>query len=394
MSNIKKKANYHHFICHLRTLTPIHIGSGVEFSPLDYFYEKEKNRICLIDQSKLMVAIQNHSKDSKHFKAIIDDLTREVLDSVDNKRLNYSLDQFAKEELNIDPQEIVGDYISCRSLGQHKVNIGEFIHTAGRRYIPGSSIKGAMKTAFMYTQIKTSNKLFDELIKTINKIKGKKTADDSLYEKVFGRDPYHDLFRAIHVSDTEEIEERSVRKIASFDYATGPVLSTIFLETVYSSSPIEFTLKVNDKLASSVVLKKDKDLFMELRQACNEYAIDKLEFHIEQIEEQEIRTSVDLTKIKTFYKKLLKITQNAMDENKFLLQIGRGSGFFGTTVTLLLHNNSPTTLMTLRTRVGIGRRKKSWSYDERFPKTSIIELSRDNRPNNPLGWVMISYEER
>ncbi|MHA1743060.1 MAG: hypothetical protein ACTSV6_02265, partial [Candidatus Heimdallarchaeota archaeon] len=88
MSNIKKKANYHHFICHLRTLTPIHIGSGVEFSPLDYFYEKEKNRICLIDQSKLMVAIQNHSKDSKHFKAIIDDLTREVLDSVDNKRLN------------------------------------------------------------------------------------------------------------------------------------------------------------------------------------------------------------------------------------------------------------------------------------------------------------------
>jgi len=395
MTERNKNTNYRFYNCELTTLSPVHIGSGDSFSTLEYFFDESTNRICFVDQKKLMYAIKNYAKDSKHFNMIITSLVKDVETNIDNKRLNYGMNQFISEQLNINPEEVVGDSIPCSSLGKHKVNIEEFINYGGKRYIPGSSIKGSITTAFMYKRINDNERLIDNLIEHIHNVHWKeRRPDEKIYKSVFGRDPKYNIFRAIQISDTESIGDREVRKIASFNYQFGPVLSTIFLETVYNAKKvIPFTMKIDDKLVYSKTLNLNEDLMRLIIESCNEHTIAKINFNINQINMIEDRTSISLSKIKKFYTGVLKITESLQDQNRIITQIGQGSGFYGTTINLILLEKAPEALMELRRKFRIGKSKKEDIYDQRFPKTNLIELSKDNQANNPLGWVMISFNE-
>jgi len=394
MNTVKIEKQYHYFNCKLTTLSPIHIGSGEAFSPIDYYYDKKNELVNFVDQGKLMLALKEYAKDTKHFNALMSDLTREIESNLDNKRLNYGIIEFLNE-LEINPEEVIGDSIPCRTLGTHKVDIQEFINSAGRRFIPGSSIKGAIKTAFMYKQINNNNQLLNMLTKHINEMHWKERRPDHvIYSKIFGKNPSLDFFKAVTISDTEEVSNREIRKIAVFDNVYGPVLSTVFLETIYDSQEkIPFSLKIDDKLAKSEILNVKYDLIQSIKEACNDHTIARIKFQIEQIEKVEERTKCDLSKIEKFYNGLLSITESITNENRIITQIGHGSGFFGTTINLVLHEKAPEALMELRRKFRIGKNKKTGSFDKRFPKTNLLELSTGNIANNSLGWTMLTFEE-
>ena len=66
-----------------------------------------------------------------------------------------------------------------------------------RPYIPGSSLKGALRTALAWTGWKEINPVLDR--SAIGR--SKSWAAQPLEKKLFGPNPNHDLLRALHVSD-------------------------------------------------------------------------------------------------------------------------------------------------------------------------------------------------
>ena len=59
--------DYNKYKVNIRTLTPVHIGSGEKYSQLDYVFDKNKKKVFIIDFNKI---IANSGQE------IIDNLTR------------------------------------------------------------------------------------------------------------------------------------------------------------------------------------------------------------------------------------------------------------------------------------------------------------------------------
>ena len=96
-------------------------------------------------------------------------------------------------------------------------DIREAIKSVGNRpYIPGSSIKGAIRTALLSDLINNAEneKLYNDSSQHLNREidKGapsrRRTENPArkIEELAFGKDPNHDLLRTLQVSDTEPLE--------------------------------------------------------------------------------------------------------------------------------------------------------------------------------------------
>lgn len=190
MSNIK-----------IETLLPVHIGSGELLqNNTDFVVETNGEESCIhiVDAEKIfqLIGEQNIGK---------------WLASIEKKESTADLVK------RLSPKSTYKDY-SKRSMDCFAKNVWpdttlkEVIHNGmGLPYIPGSSIKGAIRTAVLSSLAsgipvnelqeaielkdkKTSNAKFD-------KFGNKMLSARALEETLFGKDPNHDLFRFIRVGD-------------------------------------------------------------------------------------------------------------------------------------------------------------------------------------------------
>ena len=173
----------------IQTLTPIHIGSG-EFlrNNVDFveYQEGNKSYIGIIDPKKILELIG-----VEHIDAWMTAI---------EKRENIQ-DFVSRKNEHARPL----DYIS-RKLENKVVSIKEgdtlkiCIHDGlGKPYIPGSSIKGAIRTAVLATLPKTTTAL-NNIVKM--KYNGKKDVSaKSVETELFGCDPTSDIFRFIKIGD-------------------------------------------------------------------------------------------------------------------------------------------------------------------------------------------------
>lgn len=123
----------------IETISPVAIGDGQTISPLaDYI--PDGNKILILNQEKFTEALFNNKKI---------DAYRDGVFNVSIKNKTYFLKDFISKELNVR----FGDLIE-KEIPSHYVNapveIKTVIKNADDPYIPGSSIKGAIKTAILY----------------------------------------------------------------------------------------------------------------------------------------------------------------------------------------------------------------------------------------------------
>ncbi len=140
------------FQLQLETLTPVAIRSGEVLSPLTD-YHIEGNKLYLLDTDKLMNDIAQ--------KNWLDDFEQKVQDYCGNhsggtetnaKKKNHFIADFLKEKgASIKPylQEDKSRTSQLKTEDEW-VQLHSTIKTANQAYIPGSSIKGAIRTAIMY----------------------------------------------------------------------------------------------------------------------------------------------------------------------------------------------------------------------------------------------------
>lgn len=170
----------------LTPLTPLRIAAGDTIEPFEYvIYE---GRLYKFDPEAFILALAPTEQDefvelagknllqARKFLSERGDLVKQIAD------YNVLVDQRAEK-----------DYQGRLSNPQSDLSIGVFIRTNRRAYIPGSSLKGALRTALVYVRMK------------------KPTSDWNakyLEENTFGyRTPGDDPFKYFKISDSDAREE-------------------------------------------------------------------------------------------------------------------------------------------------------------------------------------------
>ncbi len=171
----------------LETLTPVHIGSGA-FLQNNVEFVEDKNEdgdsdIYIIDPVKVVDIIGVHNIDTwvtaiekeESIKGLISRLGKRATPESYSKRV---LTNFAK----LSP----------------KTTLKECMHDGrGIAYIPGSSIKGAIRTAVLASLAMDKN---NELSNKIN-LNNKQFACSNVESELFGKTPFENIFRFLQVGD-------------------------------------------------------------------------------------------------------------------------------------------------------------------------------------------------
>ena len=127
------------FDCKLKIISPIHIGSGNEYNNSEFIHAPAKNKkgekFTLIKRINLQ----------EYYKDLPNDKKDKFLVNLTN---NISLKEF--------DNKISNKYLRYKTLDKTKntpTTIKETIKTLDEAYIPGSSIKGSIKTALLYNEL-------------------------------------------------------------------------------------------------------------------------------------------------------------------------------------------------------------------------------------------------
>jgi len=363
----------------LTALTPLHVGDGLKLTGLDMV--AAKGRIWRVDMDRLL---SEKEVDAEELADLMETASR------------FKMNEYLQQK-GISPESV-----TCYSLGSpFKPGelpgelIAQLKDSFYRAYIPGSSIKGAMRTAILWWRLKKDPVLLDRAARILEDSLrqeriSKKWFASGLEKAVFGPDPNHDLMRAVRISDSTPIplESLAVQEVGVMnlvrDFGEGssrPIASKfawkmkLFVEAITESTSVNFDLNLDDFLLKRDVAGalgfRDADLVSDIPKICRAYAKDFIE------QEINFAGKYGLGELEASYRELLK---EAGRKDIFLLHLGWGSGWHGTTVGRMF----PDIIKELRRRnLGLGHKGV-----EEFPKTRKIAISGTKQ--YPLGWASIT----
>ena len=374
----------------LQTLTPVHVGSGETLQHIDGCYANKKWHRINLD------------------KVLADPGTP----------LNVLTSEMGKQGFrwtdHLQNPEAFATYSLPCSHSPEEVEIREAIkHIDYRPFIPGSTLKGAIRTALLWDIVNGSDENYEETLSKLEKLVNPKSntskarAARQIEQDILGRDPNRDLLRALQISDTAPIERSGLEIGTAWTVTLNPDDKLVqkiegnreyktFVEQIRTQQSLTFSLKIDEwllkKPASSQLRfgTSQADAIRNIASVCHWVTGDLIR------REQKFFNDYNFPEIANFYDKLLRLNEKLTPES-FLLQIGWGTGYDSKTIAPLFTygKNDPKAakklLMALRKRFRLGEsRSKPKTYDERaFPKTRRI-FYRGQNPLSPFGWVKIS----
>lgn len=234
--------NYKVYRMSLTTLSPIFIGSGEELNKSMYVYNNRE--IMIIDERKLI-------KELLLRKGLYEGFLNECYSG------NLNLTNFLEKHLNGYKDMDIYKY-KIMSYSDVKTNskfnnINTFIKSSnGKPYIPGSSIKGAIRTAIIYGEIMNNKNKYNNIFKDIVNYRNKYN-EGYIVDNISNHFNIKNIFKNIAVSDTNDINIDNLCICKRYDISNHievghelpiymellkPCLKFNFLLTLYSSFSI------------------------------------------------------------------------------------------------------------------------------------------------------------
>ncbi|MGB3509046.1 MAG: type III-A CRISPR-associated RAMP protein Csm5 [Microcoleaceae cyanobacterium] len=356
----------------------LHIGSAVsQLSPFEYV--ATGSRVYLPNSDLLAQGLYHRGKLQEYIRRIEnrEEITPLLKETFGN---NWQTQKFNNESL----------FPATKTLrkwtDQKITDLRPMIRNGfGQLYIPGSSIKGAIRTAIAYHLLKYSDKYhvpqpqkISEVEKTLRyrldkgnlkSAKNQKKADDKLFMESLFSDfslnyqgkpargktslPNTDFMRAVRVTDSEPLlESQAKNKQGKPIYRNLPVVTevivssrfldrkakykcSLYVEMVWQVKT-EFTITINPEMLSWFRHNQGMEIPFEniddILNICQEFAQDQWEaeaFYWEGIKNNPNGQgkTLDFSNIRSLY---------SSENCPFNLRIGWGSGMLGTTIDLLL----------------------------------------------------------
>lgn len=400
----------------------LHIGSAVSrLNPFEFV--QTANKVYLPNQELLSKAIYQQKGGS-----FFNDYITAIEEREDISKLLENA--FGKQWWNTkapNGEKIFPDIFISRKWTEDKITeLRPMIRNGiGELFIPGSSIKGAIRTAIAYYLLKHAERykipqeqrvseIEKKLKANIGELKRKqKFADDKLFMDTFfsdytltyqdrkfsGTNQNTDILRALHVTDSQPLLERSVplksgkKKPLNLPVVPEVIVSSkfpddrakyrasIYAEMVFNVDT-EFTLSLDTEMLSwfkhNQGMKLPFNNLDELLQICQEFAQEQWDYEHDYWNNIENNPraagrNLNFSYIRDVYEP---------EKCPFTLRLGWGSGMTGTTVGLCFHDE-------LRQQIRDTCGLKAPGFEAPKSRRSVKALSGDIK--FVPGWVKFKY---
>jgi len=267
-----------------------------------------------------------------------------------------------------------------------------------RPYLPGSSIKGALRTALAWTGWEEVKPRLDS--SKLNR--SRSWAGQRLERELFGENPNKDLLRALQVGDcfgpNKADDSLIIANAQVLTQSKGASGAPIELEAIRPNLAFEGSLRVDESLftpqADRVLRFNDRKHWLdELIPRVRQHSLARIEKHQEWFAEVEGADG-----IANFYHQM---SRAALGPNQALLQLGWGTGWDGKTFwTHLTADEHLFERIVSTYRLDKAGRQSRRQPGDPFPKSrrSVMALKKDpsgraiDRPAAPFGWVLIEIK--
>ncbi len=263
----------------------------------------------------------------------------------------------------------------------------------GQCYLPGSSLKGALRTVLMSHAIRSGR--FQPDLSALGE--RREWAGQPWERAIFGPNPNQDLLRALIVADSEPLP-RSPSPLmllnAQVFTRDGRPGSPIVVEALKPDTVFQTTLRIDDYLLSEAAralrFGDRREWLMNLAQIANEISRARIEGEMRWYE-----GNPAFQNVLSLYRQLAQFRTRG---NAFILQIGWGAGWTAKSVGFWLPKAAQD---TLRRRYRLGRPPRAgrdWQPNlaQPFPRSRRLRARRTQTqvvPDWPLGWVLVEMEE-
>ncbi len=355
-------------------ISPVFIGSGDFYSQLDYIVEDQK--VHLLNFNSLLGAIPLN---------LIDDLTKNILDNFRNNRWEGDVKSFL-EEYDLDwKKHVKQTHDLIGEIGKNELH--QFIKTSDRLYIPGSSVKGAIRTGVLFSLLKNNPTIRDRKESNVLRY-----FNDRNIQELIRTSAKDDLLRALIVSDLHlsdpknntQIVESSVYHLENKEF-TIPIFYEVLDKGFHGSGSI----KIDKNLIESDFLKAQYfDLnASSLVEAVNDFSQRIITHELKTLQSQK---DDNLSQIVSFYSSLDHQLKN-LGKNECVLRLGQGSSVLAVTLFLNFQDNKRIVqkyrnLETIRFNTP-DRRNRGFAIATKGGKTYLIDRNPRYRPRLNETWL-------
>jgi CRISPR-associated protein Csm5 len=358
----------------LQTLSPVHIGDGNELRQ-GFDFMVRGNATYRLNEDAILQAKESQVQPDRsgHYPTPGALLTE----------TDYDRDEYFRYTLR-----------GAARSGKADARVKSFIKDVyDRPYIPGSSLKGALRTALAWTGWSEVNlKLERGMIGT-----SRSWAGQRLERKIFGPDPNHDLLRALHVSDLFGPQQAGggLMVVNAQVLTKRAAQSPIELETLPGEVSFTGSITVDDALFAPFA---ERELgFGNRRHWLDELTLRAQKHsHARAVELAEWFGNADpsYAPLANFYNQLV---QAQLAPHQALVQLGWGAGWDGKTFwTHLQKDEFLFEQLVTDFRMNKAGRNSHREPGDAFPRSKRAAMSVKQgvaRPVAPFGWVLLEMEK-
>lgn len=369
----------------LTTLTPVHVGSGQTLNR-NIDFGQEGDRIGFFDLDKIVRMI---GPEQINQLTNIIERGEPMLDFLRSGRhLNNHLEEFCKRLSKVN------------NISATTSQLKEHYRTSLKGVcIPGSSLKGALKTAIW------DKALTDEVLQNINtsdlKTRYGKWSDKQLDTKLFGKMETEKTTRFIKVTDIQfpetetEVFETIIlnQKFQNWEIKRG---NRFLLECIPANSKASFDIALNENLLkenkkrypatfSKVNTEFITNDFIHLMKTINEFTKSILDWDIKELEEASFDYLIEGNNMLDIYDNIFKQI-DSLSKNEFIIRLGGSSGWKFTTggwITKEALNISESDFDAIRKEI----QRRFYPEAVLLPKTRKVTSK-----GTPFGFVKIALE--
>lgn len=435
----------------LAAVTPLHIGSGRALEPFEYVVHN--SQFIRLDQNKAFtLALENHQDFPDKYSEWLQ-TTSQLIDATrDNQqqarlRNNFNFMYFCNTMLkdtalaNRLPVECA-KYTLPMPFGRgDKKQVDELLRSANNEiYIPGSSLKGSIRTALVAKVVssysaqekgkliaqvskllsdqRVSGRQMAEMMETTILVAGysRSTTDTPLFDDI-----KFDIMKFLRISDARPINVNAAMvPVNMYLFGKPPQGQTNAHEVIMPGSEFLFDMSFDILRFRHIVKESEgKPLWLEAEKKFRRLFNIPENKKLNQLTEAELLNTIK-GNIQWFYNRSLindakwsdeaieptaKAMQKSWDKipsDKVIMKIGKGSGFPATTVfsSFDLKNSAEKEFINklfAKFRIGYPRTKTPGDLSPpnvtKFPKSRKLTAQSLDAPVAPFGWCVILNED-
>lgn len=365
----------------MEIISPTVVTSGNNINRFEVIYDRKKDSVHVMDIMKIINS------------------NRRYLDTIltfDYSNRDFRLGDKLREIGINDYSKYIKYTLTLNGTNFKLSNIKEITKTAGRPYVPGTSIKGAIRTSLtrmLNKQQDYINSLNAVANNRDNEKNPEKKADDRAEDRIFGS-PNNSPFRFLRISDTEvkDCSDLELYDVKVMNICNGKVkwytrngnidnvndATSIYVEAFREGTVLEgqlsygfFEVFKNVNVAREEIknINVIEDMVNKIQRDVNSYIDREIEFY----------SKYRVNELVRFYKDLKNIRLNT---NEFIIQIGFSTGYLPKAVVRDIDDQ-----FLIKFKVIFKGKVR-----DMFPKTRKVTI-KNGEIYKPLGWVKIKLIE-